>query len=68
MSKIEALKTSITVTLNEIAQSHYYFATKQGLDLRDNTYRECMETIDRIERNLLAAKSKNKRRKPSTTS
>ena len=66
MSRIEDLKASIDATLNEIIASHNHFAVTRGVDLRDDTYRQCMETVDRIERKMLSVK-KSRKRKPSTT-
>ena len=67
MSQIDKLKASIEVTVNEIVPSVLHFASTQGLDLRDDTHRECMEIIDRIERKMLSNMTKKPRKKPSTT-
>lgn len=62
-SRLKALKASIEVTINEIVAANNHFAATQGLDLRDQTYDECKEILNRIERKLLSTKTKPKKRK-----
>ena len=63
MANNDELKASISNTLNEVCMAQYHFASTQGLDMRDDTFHECLEIIARLERKMLAKQSKPKKRK-----